>query len=223
MRWRLILWGIAAAAFGMPLLVRRALTLFVAPSLCSSRAGLHLCGVLLALLLCCYAVALMAWLQQRFSNNVVAGQRCVGRLLAPCWQQVAASASRSTCRSTCLWRRRWRPAEWWCRWERLPHRDRWQAGCLEDDCAALLSRRDHDSVIGGETRGLHRKFRTASHAHIFRHHDPAVSDADFARFHRAADRPTFRRYTEWAPMGGPSGPHGPPQGGKLNNSPPRIF
>ena len=44
---------------------------------------------------CCYAVALMAWLQIRFSNSVVAGQRCVGRLLAPCWQQVAASASRS--------------------------------------------------------------------------------------------------------------------------------
>ena len=35
----------------------------------------------------CYAVALMAWLQKRCSNKVVAGQRCVGRLLAPCWQQ----------------------------------------------------------------------------------------------------------------------------------------
>ena len=29
----------------------------------------------------------MACLQMRFSNKVVAGQRCVGRLLQPCWQQ----------------------------------------------------------------------------------------------------------------------------------------
>jgi hypothetical protein len=72
--------------------------------------------------------------------------------------------------------------------------------CLEDDCAALLNRRDLDSVpIGAdksgsaptprrERRGLHRRFRTDAHAHIFRHHDPAVHDGDFAGLHRSADR-----------------------------------
>ena len=98
MRWRLILWGIAAAAFGMPLSARRALMLFVAPSVCSScaamrssRAGLHYCCGLLCRSHRC--------LQIRFSNNVVAGQRCLGRLLAPCWQQRSACVASSWSRA----------------------------------------------------------------------------------------------------------------------------
>lgn len=71
---------------------------------------------------------------------------------------------------------------------------------IDDRCEALLKRRDLDSVGPGPDRsgsaptprktrrGMHRRFRTADHAHIFRHHDPAVNDMDFARIHRAADR-----------------------------------
>mmetsp|Transcript_45214 Transcript_45214/g.96138 ORF Transcript_45214/g.96138 Transcript_45214/m.96138 type:complete len:405 (-) Transcript_45214:204-1418(-) len=73
--------------------------------------------------------------------------------------------------------------------------------CLEDSCEALLSRRFLDSVhVSGvdasgsaktprrQRMGHHRRFRTQRHAHIFRHHDPAVRDDDFVRLHRAADR-----------------------------------
>ena len=66
------------------------------------------------------------------------------------------------------------------------------SACLDDDFESLLSRREMHSV-GGRV-GHHRRFRTADHKHIFRHHDPAVNDADFARFHRAADR--LRRVLE---------------------------
>ena len=74
----------------MPLLVRRALTLFVAPSVCSSAALCAALGLDCTTAVGCYAVAPMAWLQERFSNNLVAGQRCVARLLAPCWLQRSA-------------------------------------------------------------------------------------------------------------------------------------
>ena len=58
--------------------------------------------------------------------------------------------------------------------------------CLDDACRSLLYRRDLDSTPAG--LGLHRKLRTESHAAIFRHHNPAACDADFAKLHRAADR-----------------------------------
>ena len=74
------------------------------------------------------------------------------------------------------------------------------SACLEDRCATLLNRRELHSVDAGpdvsgsaptprrERHGGHLRYRTKEHAHIFRHHDPAVHDGDFARLHSAADR-----------------------------------
>ena len=74
------------------------------------------------------------------------------------------------------------------------------SSCLEDRCATLLNRRELHSVDAGpdvsgsaptprrERHGGHLRYRTKEHVHIFRHHDPAVHDGDFARLHSAADR-----------------------------------
>tara|TARA_B110001452_G_scaffold172140_1_gene144196 strand:- start:3589 stop:4878 length:1290 start_codon:yes stop_codon:yes gene_type:complete len=62
--------------------------------------------------------------------------------------------------------------------------------CLDDGFRLLLDRCSMESVAwtSQKRRARHTHLRTAAHAHIFEHHDPAEVDDDYKYLHRACDR-----------------------------------